>query len=147
MPTTNPTMRDRKLVMLVEDEAITGFALADLMEDAGYAVVGPFARSTAAAEWLSDHTPDVAILDVVLSDGSCAGVAQLLRSKGVPFLVHSGWSYRDDIGSDFKGAPWLEKPAHFAEIAACLATLSGRTSPSRMMAETLPAFAVPVDDQ
>jgi DNA-binding response OmpR family regulator len=111
--------------MLVEDEVITGLAVADVIKDVGYAVAGPFVRTATAADWLERNTPDVAILDVVLADGSCAGIARMLRTRGVPFLVYSGWSYRDDVRGDFQGAPWLEKPAASQEIATTLTLLAG----------------------
>jgi hypothetical protein len=43
-----PTEDNRGLVMLVEDEVLTGAALVDLIEDVGHVPAGPFARCSTA---------------------------------------------------------------------------------------------------
>jgi CheY-like chemotaxis protein len=115
------TMHDR-VVLVAEDNAVIGMMLADDLQDAGYAVAGPFSHAAAALAQLRDFTPDMAILDVLLKDGSCAPLARELRARGVPFIVFSGLDAAPDL-PELQGVPWVVKPSGFAEIATALATL------------------------
>ena len=110
------------VVLVTEDNAVIGMMLADELQDAGYAVAGPFSHVATALAWLEGFSPDLAILDVLLKDGSCAPVARELRARGVPFLVFSGINEAPDM-PELQGVPWIAKPSDFAEIAKALGTL------------------------
>ena len=85
----------KPLVLVLEDEALIALNLQDELQDAGYEVAGPFTACSAALEWLQTATPDMAILDATLKDGSChercsgakppwGAVPDLLRPSGGP---------------------------------------------------------------
>ncbi len=116
--------RGGRRVLVVEDEALIGLALADVLEEAGYACMGPFQRGADALSWLDGGSPDLGLLDITLRDGSCEEVAQRLRRSGVPFLIYSGRNRRD-IPISLAGAPRLEKPASYAELLGALDGLAG----------------------
>jgi DNA-binding response OmpR family regulator len=97
-------------VLLVEWSAITAMAIADDLEAAGYEVVGPFLQAAKAVDALSRDLPDLAILDVTLSDGPCDALARELRNRSIPFLVHTSWTSRGQVAPEFLDVPWLEKP-------------------------------------
>ena len=97
--------------MIVEDEALIAMVLEDDFTSAGYEVVGAFATSTEALRWLANDTPDVAVLDTTLKDGSCTELARELKARGVPFLIHSGQDARQEIDPVFQAVPWVPKPA------------------------------------
>src|SRR5918998_1887406 len=78
------------LCLLIEDQALIGMALEASLEDAGFRVAGPFMSNAEALAWLETHTPDVALLDVLLKDGPCTAVARALRGRSVPFAIYSG---------------------------------------------------------
>jgi DNA-binding response OmpR family regulator len=80
----------KPLVLVLEDEALIAFNLQDELQDAGYAVAGPFTTCSAALKWLQTGTPQTAILDAALKDGPCREVALELSRRGVPFLIYSG---------------------------------------------------------
>jgi DNA-binding response OmpR family regulator len=80
------------------------------LQDAGHEVAGPFTDCSAALEWLQTATPDMAILDATLNDGSCHSVAVELRRRGVPFLIYSGHQEDRQLLSDFHPIAWIEKP-------------------------------------
>ncbi|RAI03915.1 hypothetical protein DLJ53_05440 [Acuticoccus sediminis] len=83
-----------KRIMIVEDEAMISFDLADLLQTAGYHVSGPFATATEAMEALPNAELNLAILDVDLGDGETSeAVAQHLTEAGTPFLFVSGYTY------------------------------------------------------
>jgi DNA-binding response OmpR family regulator len=99
------------LVLLVEDEALIAFVVMDDLESAGYRVAGPFNRCADAMHWLDGETPDVAIIDIHLRDGSSAALADALRRRGVPFIVFSGERRDGRVAGPFESARWLGKPA------------------------------------
>jgi CheY-like chemotaxis protein len=76
--------------LVVEDQALIGMALEASLEEQGFQIAGPFARVCDALKWLKEHTPDIALLDLVLGDGPCTQLATTLRSRGVPFAIYSG---------------------------------------------------------
>jgi DNA-binding NtrC family response regulator len=84
------TPRSGRRVLVVEDEAIISLALADTLEGAGYTVAGPFGTRSETLNWLEGNTPDLALLDVKLKDGSSDDIARELVQRGVPFVVQSG---------------------------------------------------------
>jgi DNA-binding response OmpR family regulator len=66
-----------------------------------------------ASAWLRNHTPDVAVLDLVLGDGPCFEVARLLQQRDVPM--------RDDsLPDDLQRLPWIEKPVRFEQLLRAL---------------------------
>ena len=97
-------------VLLVEDEALIALALADDLETAGYEVAGPFHRCSDSRDWLGRHTPDIAIIDIHLRDGSSHDSARVLRDRNVAFIVFSGEKRDGRVPEAFVGARWLSKP-------------------------------------
>ena len=52
------------LCLVAEDEALIAMGLAADCDDAGLEIVGPFASCAQALDWVEEHTPDIALLDV-----------------------------------------------------------------------------------
>lgn len=78
-------------ILIVEDEALIAWTLADALEEAGIEVVGPVATAADGLTILAqDPGIDGAILDGDLRDGKSTPVALALRERGVPFLFHTG---------------------------------------------------------
>jgi DNA-binding response OmpR family regulator len=116
--------------LVVEDQALIGMALEASLEDAGFAISGPFGRVCDALKWLKAHTPDIALLDLVLGDGPCTQLATTLRERGVPFAIYSGVRPPAVRPPEFEDVPWLEKPVSRSDLAAVLADLA-RTGAGR----------------
>ncbi|WP_048710607.1 response regulator [Microvirga massiliensis] len=110
-------------VLLATDEAIQALALQYELEDAGYRVAGPFATCAEAMAWLTIETPDVAVLDTVLKDGSCKDLAAELTRRGVPFVINSGLQQAMNSTSEFMEGIWVEKPAAFGTLLDALISL------------------------
>ena len=111
------------LVLVVEDEAAISLMLENVMEDEGYAVAGPFATSVGALEWLASGTPDCAVLDTVLQDGSCKELAAELNRRKIPFMVFSGLPPETNTIPELTEAVWIEKPALLQTVLDALADL------------------------
>jgi DNA-binding response OmpR family regulator len=112
------------LVLVAEDEAAISLMLEDALTEHGYAVAGPFAYGASALCWLTDHTPDLALLDLGLRDGLCIEVARLLHGRGVPLLFFSGMTARHSLPADLEGVPWLAKPATTSNLMRSLRSLA-----------------------
>jgi DNA-binding NtrC family response regulator len=109
-----------KRVLLAEDQAVIAMMMEQELADLGLDVVGPFSTCAAAADWLSRHTPDFAVLDVNLRDGPCTDLAVELQRRGVKFAVFSG-TIKLHAPPELAAAPWFEKPSGAVQLIALLA--------------------------
>ena len=110
-------------VLVVEDELVIGIDLAERLSENGYSVLGPFSRRAEVDEWLAHNTPDAAVIDLQLPDGSCEHALRLLRDRGIPVVAFTGedlipWALRD--------MPVVTKPAPVHQVVAALQKLTGR---------------------
>ncbi|MFB0490121.1 CRP-like cAMP-binding protein [Methylobacterium sp. OAE515] len=115
------------VILLAESDAVIGMDLSDALERAGYRVIGPADTEAEALRLLGHEKPTLAVIDVVLKDGRCTGLARALRQHGVPFLVHSGCRQDQRTAGDFQGAPWLNKPALSADVLISANELAAST--------------------
>lgn len=115
--------RDRR-ILVVEDEPIVAIALQDMLEDLGYAVVGPAFRVAPALAMAADEEIDAAILDVNMGDGDSYCVAERLRARGIPYLFATGYG-REGLEPGHEEAAVLRKPYREAQIDAELKRLLG----------------------
>ncbi|TGV76613.1 response regulator [Mesorhizobium sp. M00.F.Ca.ET.149.01.1.1] len=109
------------LALIIEDEYLIASDVANGLKERGFEAAC-VASERAAAAWLDDHKPDVAIIDIQLLDGQRGVAAARLKEAGVPFVIHSGYDpeFQSPI---FHGAPYLPKPApirHLVERASQL---------------------------
>src|SRR5829696_2250636 len=101
-------------------------ALEASLANAGFNIAGPFTRVTEALGYLERHTPDIALLDLVLGDGPYTGVARTLRERGVPFAIYFGVRPPHERPPELVDVPWLEKPVSRQDLAAALSNLLAR---------------------
>jgi len=102
-------------VMIVEDEALVALVLADQLAELGLSVVGP-CSSVAEARAVADKADfEAAILDVNLGGELVYPVADLLSSRGIPFVFVTGYG-RESIDRRFADAPVLEKPVELQSL-------------------------------
>lgn len=97
-------------VFVAEDEFIVAYDLCDTVEEAGYAVEGPFADISSAMLALQKRKPDVAILDVELDDGYSFQLAEHLIAEDVPVIFHSGQFTPSEVAKRFPQAIACSKP-------------------------------------
>jgi two-component system, response regulator PdtaR len=112
----------RGLVLLAETDPVLGLDLADALETAGYQVTGPIRTVAAAEAWLAQWQPAAAVIEAMLADGSSAGLAQVLRARRVPFLVHAAPGGNSCPGA-LAGAPRLTRPAWHRDVVELLGQL------------------------
>lgn len=117
---------DAPLCLVVEDEALIAMALEACLEDAGFLIAGPFMRNADALDWLADHTPDLALLDVLLKDGPCTSIVRALRQRKIPFAIYSGLKPRS-LPPELAGTRWLEKPVSREDLTQVLRDIVSET--------------------
>lgn len=115
---------DRNRVLIVEDDPLLATEMAEVLQEAGFDVLGPALTLLQAHELLEDATCDAAVLDVNVGSETSEPIAAELRDKGTPFLTVSGAS-RDHQPNVLRSAPAVTKPLKkerlIAEIKRLLA--------------------------
>lgn len=97
-------------VLIVEDDALIAYDLADELTAIGYEVVGPARDCEQALDLIEREGCDIAVLDVNLGPGlTSEPVAVELKMRAIPFAVASGYG-RDQFPRIFRDAPLLPKP-------------------------------------
>jgi DNA-binding response OmpR family regulator len=109
--------------LIVEDQALIGMSLEASLEESGFDVAGPFMSNLQALQWLERNSPNLAVLDVMIKDGTCLQIAHELKNRGVPFAVYSGLPPKAECPPELREAPWLEKPVSRETLATTLARL------------------------
>lgn len=131
------------VVLVVEDEAIIAYCSAALLEDAGFAVLGPAHTSREALELARSKRPDVALIDIDLEiPGAGIGVARQLRAQyGTAIVFTTGQMDAARAHSDVAVAA-LSKPYDPSELPGVVqyAASRPRTSTSRSSASRKSAF-------
>lgn len=110
-------------ILIVEDELLIGWMLADWLVELGHAPVGPAPSIAKALELIASEPLDAAILDLHLGGASAQSVAIDLRARQIPFAIASG----DNVAArdGFADRPMLSKPYTFDEVRWALSTIVG----------------------
>lgn len=72
--------RETMLILIVEDELIVGWSLAQALRESGHTILGPTASSQEAIELSARHAPQLALVDITL-DGQVEGISLARRLK------------------------------------------------------------------
>ena len=112
------------VVLVAEDEALIAMDLEMILQELGCAVLGPAASAADALLLLARRRPDAALLDLVLTDGPAAPVAEALAAAGVPFALLTGTAGTPDHPA-LRGAPRLDKPFAPGQLRRLLVLLLG----------------------
>src|ERR687890_2657649 len=85
-------------VVIAEDEAIIRLDLKETLEEEGYEVVGETGRGDEAVRLVSEHKPELAILDIKMPgmDGLTAA-KQIAGDRHAAVLILTAFSQRDLI--------------------------------------------------
>ena len=106
-------------VILVEDSWHVGFGLKNLLLACEVNVAGPVATAAEAKRLISEHVPDVAIVDLNLRGGEAAyDLIDRLHEQGVRVIVITGYSQFEFAPG--KAAAILHKPFSDEQLLAAL---------------------------
>lgn len=116
-------------ILVVEDENWLAMELAWLVEDAGYAVLGP-ERSVAEAQKLLGRVKiDLALLDIRLGSETVFPMTEMLEAMGVPFIFVTG--NPDLLPAEYSARPFLAKPWTTATLLSLIPqVLDGKGHPN-----------------
>jgi CheY-like chemotaxis protein len=98
-------------LLLVDDDPILAFLVADWLSESGCEVVGPARTVKAALELVEKEggALDGALLDVALDSGDSYPVADALALLGVPYAFVTGHGL-GGLAPAYRHAPVLTKP-------------------------------------
>ncbi len=106
-------------VLVVEDDALLGMDLEQILLQAGCTVRGPCPTLDEALKAAADEMPDVAVLDMNLRGVMVFPVADLLADSAVPFIIVSGHT-RTMLPARHRTRPFLTKPFDGRRLLALL---------------------------
>jgi CheY-like chemotaxis protein len=109
-------------VLIVEDQYLIADEMRRSVEALGGAVVGPAPSVEKAIGAMGEQDIDLALLDVNLSGEPVYRLADMLISRGTPFIFATGYA-RAALREDYADAPHIEKPVTVAALRSCLRTL------------------------
>lgn len=110
----------RPKVFILEDNPLISLDLARTAEELGYDVVGPVhALSPTVSEIASGGEVDVAIIDLVLANGSSDRIIRQFQDRGVPVIICSGLM-KNAVKGEFPEAEVLGKPHRDQDLRSAL---------------------------
>src|SRR5438105_539813 len=115
-------MKQRKRILLLEDELLIAMQLELLIEDFGCAIVGPVASCPAALYLLKSEEIDAAILDLVVRDEHCDSVADELDANGIPWALSTACDV-SVLDPRYRSVPLVAKPFMESEVRLILQEL------------------------
>ena len=119
MPDPLSALRGRR-ILVVEDEYMTADDLQHDLEQAGAEVVGPVPSVADALRLLvTEEAIDGAILDVNLRGEMAHPVAGVLRERGIPFVLATGYE-QWSLPEAYKDVPRCDKPVDLRHLARTL---------------------------
>ena len=108
-------------VFLVEDEVMIRMMVADMLEELGYKIAAE-AGDIAEAMRLAQSTEfDFAILDVNVNGKVISPVADVIKAKGRPFIIATGYG-SSGLPEQYRDRPALQKPFQLDALGRTIET-------------------------
>lgn len=101
-------------LLVAEDEAIVALMIEDVLADAGARVIGPVTSVATALAAAESESMDGAILDFNLGGERVDAVADMLATRGIPYLFLTGYG-EGGLSHRYPKATIVSKP--FDELA------------------------------
>jgi DNA-binding LytR/AlgR family response regulator len=109
-------------ILIVEDDAIIGLELEDVIAHLGHAVLGPAVSIDHARAAIAGGKPDIALLDANLGGVSTFAFGEELAAQGVRVVFCTGY-VQLNLPPSLQNVLVLTKPIGEPELAAALAKL------------------------
>jgi DNA-binding response OmpR family regulator len=122
-PLQSPANPPRMRILIIEDEPMMALDLSELLEDAGFEVVGIAGRLDKALEIIKTANIDAAIVDSNLAGVSSGPAAEALVERNTPFIMLSGYSMIQQLGLFPPPALYLQKPCRPEQLITALNAL------------------------
>ena len=115
-----PTSERKRLILVVEDEAMISMLLEDMVLDCGGEIVGPAAKFDDALELAHKAEFGVAVLDLNLNGTLSYPIAEVIRERAIPVIFATGY-VADRLLDRFSDCPTLQKPFSQQDFAEAVA--------------------------
>lgn len=102
-------------VLVVEDEALVGMLLEDMLSDIGCAHVEVLSRFSDGLLAAETGTFDLAVLDVNLDGVPSFPIAERLMARNIPLVFATGYG-AGGMDPRFLNIPTLQKPFFFGDL-------------------------------
>ena len=113
---------NRLKILVVEDEGLVGALTSELIEQMGYAALGPCIDINEALAVMRRNHIDGAVLDVNLGGELVFPLAKALADRDIPLVFLTGYE-KSAVADEFEVFPILQKPVAADELRAALALL------------------------
>ncbi len=106
-------------ILIIEDEAIIGMLLSEVLIGMGHSVIAVVGTESAAIALAAEHLPDFLIVDAGLTMGNgISAVDNILAHRFIPHIFTTGDLLK--VRQIKPEAIILEKPFHEAELAEAI---------------------------
>ncbi len=102
-------------VLVVEDTQLVADTIQDVLDEFGCIVLGPVATVAAGEALARDENPGCALLDIRLGAEDSFPIADVLLSRGVPFVFLTG-EVDQDVPDAHRDVRRLAKPFQMADL-------------------------------
>ena len=99
--------------------------IEDMLLDLGHEIAGVASRLDPALTLAREADIDLAMLDVNLAGDLSFPVADILESRGIPYLFATGYG-RKGVKDEYGAAPVLQKPFRARDLEEAIGTLTSR---------------------
>ena len=115
-------MLEGKRILVLEDEPLVAMLLEEMLLDLGCEVVGPAYNLREGERLAGEAVLDAAVLDVNVNGEMSDPVAEILRARGVPFALATGYGLSAPMAAN-GDVPVLQKPYPAGKLEAVLREL------------------------
>ncbi len=128
-------------VVIADDESIIRLDLKEILESAGYDVVGEAGNGDDALALIKEHQPDLALLDIKMPGLDGIEVAQAIQGGATQVILLTAFSQRSLIerARDVGVSAYLVKPFRASEILPKIAGILNPHAEPLEMAEPVVA--------
>jgi CheY-like chemotaxis protein len=106
-------------VLVVEDEVLISMLIEDMLADIGCKCVEVAPSVEVALEALTREQPHFAMLDINLNGKRSFPIADILKTRAIPFVFLSGYGSRGLEGA-YADAKVLQKPFRLGDLETAL---------------------------
>lgn len=117
----------RPRVLVVEDEVLVAINTEDALVELGFEIAGTATNLNQALRLAREECLDLAVLDVNLNGEASFPAAQILRSRGIPFLFATGYGL-EGVEPALADTPTLKKPYRIADLKRAIERAARRQS-------------------
>jgi len=111
-----------KRILVVEDEALIGFLIEDMLRNLGAVVVGPMSTVAQGMTAADCEDVDAAMLDINVRGFRSFPIVSVLERRGVPYFFATGYG-PSGIEPAHRDVPMINKPFVQNELLQVIETV------------------------